>query len=161
MENKTTSGKKGKRGVKPEANTVMPQGDIWSSFYAVAQHWQSDIRFFEDELGFFRLLIDKNFSLLVEASNIEQTRKMASHVTNLEKEREALANQIAKHIKHIAELMENPFAHDAQQFKDEHAKLENAFVDFIKSFRSVKSEVFKLNEHVVHSEKVKRLIDRT
>jgi hypothetical protein len=161
MENKTTSQKTRKRGVKPEANTVVPQGELWSSFYAVAKHWQSDIRFFEDELGFFRLLIDKNLSLLIEAGNIDQTRKMASHVTKLEKERGVLTSQISKHIKHIAALMENPFAQDAQQFKDEHAKLENAFVDFIKSFRSVKSEVFKLNEQVVHSEKVKRLIDRT
>lgn len=160
MESKAKSGKTEKRGAKSGATTLVPQGELWSSFYAVAQHWQSDIKFFEDELGFFRLLIDKNLSLLIEAGNIEQTRKMASHVTNLEKERVLLANQISKHIKHIAALMENPFAQDAQQFKDEHANLENSFMDFTKSFRSIKSEVFKLNEQVVHSEKLKRLIDR-
>jgi hypothetical protein len=160
MESKAKSGKTGKSGLKSEATTVVPQEGLWSSFYAVAQHWQSDIKFFEDELGFFRLLIDKNLSLLIEASNIEQTRKMASHVTNLEKGRVVLADQISKHMKHIAALMENPFAQDAQQFKDEHTNLENSVMDFTKSFRSIKSEVFKLNEQVVHSEKLKRLIDR-
>jgi len=161
METKTKSGKTGKAVEKPADGTMVPQGELWSSFYAVAQHWQSDIKFFEAELSFFRLLIDKNLSPLIEASNIEQTRKMVSHVTNLEKERGVLASQISKHIEHIVALIENPFAQDAQQFKGEHAKLEKAFVDFMKSFRSVKSEVFKLNEQVVRSEKVKRLIDRT
>jgi hypothetical protein len=160
MENKTTS-KKVKRGVKSGEDSVVPQGELWSSFYATAQHWQSDIEFFESELVFFRLLIDKNFSLLIEAGNIDQTRRMASHVTNLEKERGALAVHVSKHLKHIAALMENPFAQDAQHFKDEHAAIEREFADFIKNFRSIKSEVFKLNEQVVQSEKVKRLIDRT
>lgn len=161
MEKKATSGKTEKRSLKSGADTMVTQGELWSSFYAAAQHWQSDIKFFEDELGFFRLLIDKNLSLLIEASNIAQTRKMASDVINLEKERGVLAGEIAKHFKHIAALMENPFAQDAQQFKDEHAVLENRFADFVKTFRSIKSEVFTLNEQVVHSEKVKRLIDRT
>ena len=161
MESKAKSGKTGKRVVKSGTKTVVPQEGLWSSFYAVAQHWQSDIKFFEDELSFFRLLIDKNLSLLIEASNIEKTRTMASHVTNLEKERVILSNQISTHVKHIAALMENPFAQDAQQFKDEHGKLENAFGDFTENFRSIKSEVFKVNEQVVHSERLKRLIDRT
>ncbi len=160
MENKAKSEKTRKRGMKSAAKIALPQGDLWSFFYAVAQHWQSDIKFFEDELGFFRLLIDRNLSLLIDASNIEQTRKMVSHVTNLEKERGVLTAQISKHIKHIAALMENPFAQDAQEFKDEHARLETAFADFTKSFRSIKSEVFKLNEEIVHSDKMKRLIDR-
>ena len=146
--------------MESETDPVVPQRELWTSFYSVAQHWQSDVRFFEDELVFFRLLIDKNLSLLIEESNIEQTRKMAAHVTNLEKDRVALTDQISKHVKHIAALIENSFAQDAGQFKDEHAKLEIAFADFVKKFRSVKSEVFKLNEQVVHSDKVKRLIGR-
>jgi DNA-binding transcriptional regulator GbsR (MarR family) len=159
MEKKAKSGNTRKRGEKSVAKVVLPEGDLWAFFYAAAQHWQSDIRFFEDELGFFRLLIDKNLSLLIDANNIEQTRTMVAHVTNLEKERKGLVDQVSKHMKHIVALMENPFPQDAQLFKDEHAKLETAFAEFTKSFRSIKSEVFKLNEKVVHSEKVKRLID--
>ena len=161
MESKTKSEKAKKPGVSSTKKTMVPQGELWSSFYAVAQHWQSDVTFFEDELSFFRLLIDKNLSLLIEPSNIDQTRKMVSHMITLEKERGELANQISKHIRHIAALMENPFAQDAQQFKDEHARVESTVAGFTKSFRSIKSEVFKLNEQVVHSEKGKRLIAGT
>jgi hypothetical protein len=160
MESKAKSERTQKRGVKSARKVVLQDADLWSFFYAVAKHWQSDIKFFEDELGFFRLLIDKNLSLLIDDNNIEQTRKMVSHVTNLEKERHVLDDHISTHIKHIAALIENPVAQDAQQFKDEHVKLENAFSEFTKSFRSIKSEVFKLNEEVVHSDKMKRLIDR-
>jgi uncharacterized protein YdcH (DUF465 family) len=160
MKSNVKSGTTRKREMKPEPGPGLPEEELWTSFYSVAQHWQSDIKFFEDELVFFRLLIDKNLSLLIEASNIEQTRTMAAHVTKLEKDRVALADQISKHLKHIATLIENSFPQDARQLKDEHAKLESAFAEFVKNFRSVKSEVFKLNEQVVHSDKVKRLIDR-
>lgn len=160
MDNKTNPEKSTKAVSKKEnAKVSLPEENLWPSLYAVTQHWQSDVKFFEDELSFFRLLIDKHLALLIDSKNIEQTRTMVSHVVNLEKDRISLAEKISLYIEHITRLIENPFAQNTQGHKEDHGKLENDFAAFVKKFRAVKSEVFKLTERIIHSEKVKRLID--
>ncbi len=158
MDSKIKKEKLPQQTSEQRATDVSPRAELWQSFYTSAMHWQSDLKFFEDELNFFRLLIDKNLSLFIDPKNIEETRLMVSHVVNLEKERTALHEQISQHTQHISELLEEPSLHDAKQYKQEQARLEKSFSDFLNQFRSVKTEVFKLTERIVHSEKVKRII---
>jgi hypothetical protein len=158
MDNKTTSKRKTGSG-KEIHTTPLPQGNLWPSYHAVAKHWKSDVQFFEDELNFFRLLIDKHLALLIEPGNIEQTRAIVTDITKLENERTKLDQAIDHHIQHIVLLVENPFAQNAQECKSEHEKLESSVASFVKKFRTVKMEVFKLTERIIHSEKAKRLID--
>lgn len=143
----------------PAPGMFIPQEQYLRALYTVTQHWQSDVKFFEDELNFFRLLIDKHLTLLIDPKNIEQTRTMVSHVVGLEKDRVALDDRITLHTQHIADLVENPFVQNVQDYREEHAKLEVDFLSFVKKFRFVKREVFKITEKVIHSEKIKRVID--
>src|SRR5687768_12300038 len=111
MDNKATTKTKTKTASgKKNHTTPLPQGNLWPSYHAVAKHWKSDVQFFEDELNFFRLLIDKHLALLIEPGNIEQTRTMVTDVTKLENERTKLDQAIDHHIQHIVLLVENPFA---------------------------------------------------
>lgn len=137
----------------------IPQEEYVQGLYAVTQHWQSDVKFFEDELNFFRLLIDKHLLLLIDPKNIETTRSMVSQVFDLEKERTTLEERITLHTQHLTDLVENPFVQNLQDYKEEHAKLEIDFPVFVKKFRTVKSAVFKITENVIHSDKVKRMIE--
>jgi hypothetical protein len=157
METAKNSGKEASTETAPKV--FIPQEDFLQSLYAVTQHWHSDVKFFEDELNFFKLLIDKHLSLLIDPKNIERTRSMVSHVSDLEKNRVLLEEKIILHTQHIADLIENPFVQDIQDHREEHAKLEVEFPAFVKKFRAVKSEVFALTEGIIHSEKFKRLID--
>lgn len=157
MENKTKSTKVGAQ--HRLLKSQLPQPELWQSFYALAQHWLSDLKFFEHELNFFRTLIDKNLSLLIDAKNIDKTRTMVSHLISLEKDREKLHQHVLKHAQHITLLVGNAFAQDAQKVKEEHAEIEVSVAEFLKTFRAIKSEVFKLTERVVHSEKAKRMVD--
>ncbi len=91
--------------------------------------------------------------------NIDQTSTRVPHVIALENDRNSLVKKVETHGRHIAALVENPFAHNAQKYKSEHEKLESEFASFAKAFRNVKAEVFKITEKVFHSEKVKKLID--
>lgn len=132
----------------------VPQAELWRSFYALGQHWISDLKFFEDELNFFRILFDKNLSVLIEPINIDKTREMVSRITALEKHRVQLHDKVLKHAEHITLLIENSFSQDAQKIKDEHGKLEDAFVSFVKAFRSIKSEVFALTQRLATPKKL-------
>ncbi len=141
-----------------DQKNFIPQEEFLQSLYAITQHWYSDVKFFEDELNFFGLLIDKNLLLLIDPKNIEQTRAMVSLVSTLEKDRVLLEESITLHKQHIADLIENPFVQSVHNYREDHARLENKFTTFVKQFRNIKSEVFKITERAIRSEKVKRVI---
>jgi hypothetical protein len=133
--------------------------DHWGALYIIAEHWQSDLKFYEDELNFLRKLIDKYFLWLIEEKHLENTRSVADKLSKLEKNRLATDEKLTKHMHHLTALIENPFPYDASVYKNEHKELKAAFSEFLKEFRRVKKAIFELAEHVIDSAKVKRLIE--
>lgn len=134
--------------------------DYVQSLYAITQHWHSDAKFFEYELKFFRLLIDKHLVLMIDTENVGKTRLVVSHLVELDAERVSLEKNIALHLEHITNLVKNRFVQKLKDYSDEHAMLEVEFAAFVKKFRAAKSDIFELTERVVHADKIKRFIDR-
>lgn len=149
-----------KRKIEKRQNSSESSGEekSWQQMFIISEHWLSDVKFFSMELNFLHRLIDKYFMWLVDEKNIESTRKMASHLSKVEMERAALGEKLEDHMRSLANLIENPFSHDAQNGRDNHEKLEALMAAFAKDFRAIKIEVFALAERVVESEKVKHLI---
>lgn len=137
-----------------------PEGKVWESFYVLAQHWKSDLKFYNDELRFLKSLIDKYFIWLLEDKNIKNTRIVANKLTQLNKRCSELDQKVRNHKKHLAALIENPFPHNAQEYKDEHLTLESSLSEFLKDFRKAKNEVFRLTKQVIESEKANHLLGR-
>ena len=137
-----------------------PEKKEWESLYALTQHWQSDLQFYDDELQFLRSLIDKYFIWLVEDENIENTKVLANKLIRMSEKCTQLESRTREHSKHIASLMENPFPYNKQDFKDEHLYLENSLPQFLKDFRQIKREVFRLTTKIIESEKAKHLLSR-
>jgi hypothetical protein len=154
-------GKKGISSPQPGEGSVTPvEPNLWVHLHVLSQHWLSDLEFYEDELNFFRILIDKHLELLIDQKNIAHTRTMISHVQNLETRRAEAEQKIRKHLTHISALIVNPFTQNAQNFKEEHERLESDFLEFVVQYRNVKREVFKLTEQVIASGKINKLIER-
>jgi hypothetical protein len=129
-----------------------PKSHKWIELYALTEHWQSDIRFFKDELRFLHRVTRKYLLWLTDDGNIRKTRSMVNYISEAEAIRNSLALEIDKHMLHIKELIQNPFPYDDSQIQDEHMKLENGFTVFVKNFRSLKEEVFELTERVMDTE---------
>lgn len=142
-----------------ESEPFIPQDQYLQSVYALTEHWQSDVKFFEDELNFFHVLIDKYLPLLIDQKNVEQTRKMVSHVLDLDKSRVLLEERIDLHAQHLADVVENRYVKRLPDYTEEHTNLEKEFSAFVKKFRAIKSEVFKITEQAIHSDKARRIID--
>jgi hypothetical protein len=130
----------------------------WIALSVVTEHWQSDLKFFQDELRFLRTLINKYFVWLIEEENIDKTRRLAARLTEIDHQRTSFEKELDKHLKHLHALLENPFAHDAHEIRQEHEKLEDGYANFVKDFRALKRETFKLTEHVIESEKAQHLL---
>jgi len=130
----------------------------WSEFYVLAEHWQSDMMFFQDELQFLSTLIDKYFMRLTEEENISKTKPLTKTLSGMVTHGQHLAHKILEHSKHLQELMQNPFPYDSQIVKDEHAELEKDLNNFVRALRAVKRETFELTEQVLRTEKAKHLL---
>jgi len=147
--------------VKPEDPSFGGNDEtvLWQQCYVITEHWSSDLLFFNDELGFFRKLIDRYFMWLVDERNIEGTRKVARDLSKLETKVSTIQAKLEHHRRCLFNLMENPFSHNAQDSKDDQYELEALLAAFAKEFRLVKQEVFRLTETVIESEKVKHLLN--
>ncbi|MCA6074102.1 hypothetical protein [Fulvivirga sedimenti] len=128
--------------------------------YYMSEHWLSDMKFYEDELGFLQNLIAKYLMWLIDDKHIEDTRIMVSKLREMDKERDQIESRIKIHFKHIAELIENPFSHDLQSSRDEHAELEIRIAAFMKEFRVMKVKVFRHTEMIMETEKATHLLSR-
>lgn len=126
--------------------------------YIITEHWISDVDFFNDELEFFNGLVDKHFPTFVEQENLSRTLGLATLLPEIQKKNSQLRSDLNLHLKHLADVIEEPFSHDANVCKNEHGRFEARMSDFVKEFRSVKKETFALSKVVLHSEKGRHLI---
>ena len=141
-------------------NSINKGANNWQMLYILTEHWQSDLAFFEDELRFFRSLVDKYFFSLIDEETIAKTRLLVAGLSSLEKRRASLERKIQEHLKHLANFLENPFPYNAKHFRDEHARLEVVVAAYLKNFRQTKKDIFGFVEHVMESEKAKHLLLR-
>ena len=111
-----------------------PPEKEWAGLFILAEHWQSDLKFYADESQFLRSLIDKYFMWLIDEKYIDSTKKLATRLMKLEKRRSQMENSVAEHLKHLANLIQNPFPYDAQAFRDEHGGLEILLTDLSEGF---------------------------
>jgi hypothetical protein len=144
---------------KADSHQVDTGQIMLQQMHVISECWQSDIAFFHDELHFFRKLIDKYLMWLIDEDNIESTRRLVSDLSKLEKRRFSILQRLDRHCRHLANLVENPFSHHAQQCVDDHSEIEVLVAELAKDFRQTKKNVFHLTEHAINSEKAKRLLN--
>lgn len=138
-----------------------PESKEWEKMQVLTEHWQADLKFFQDEIRFLDNLISKYFLWLIEEDNIKETRLIATQLSALENKRQKHERAVIQHQKSYHDLIENPFSHDSQKYMKEHASLESAIAAFVTQFKNLKRDTFELTEHVLESEKVKHLISNT
>lgn len=148
------------QGTSIKKSTHDPVENEWQQFYVLAEHWASDLKFFNDEVQFLSILVDRYFMGLTDEKNVDTTKSVASKLSDVEKRRLALEEDVSAHLHHLANLVENPFPHNAQDYRDEHGALEKTLADFVKYFKAIKKEIFSLTEQVIESEKAKHLLTR-
>lgn len=130
----------------------------WSALYILAEHWQADLKFSEDELRFLKELIGKYFISLIEVEHIDHTKQLVDGLLDLEKKRKRLEKDIGEHLHQLTKLVDSQFLQDTQGYKERHSKLDTEMFEFLKDFRRVKKELFHVTEQIMKSEKAKHLL---
>lgn len=124
----------------------------WKALYKLTEHWQSNLKFYKDNLFFLQRLISKYLSWISKKENIEVVKKIEANLINLDKQCSLLQKKTTKHLKFLAELIDDKSKYDSQQFREEHETLENDISSFVKLFRILKKELFKATEKIMSTE---------
>lgn len=140
--------------------TTDPAENEWKRLFVITEHWRSDMQFFAHELQFLRSLMDRHFAKLIKEEHIDSTKATVSKLGKLENRRSNCEQKIDRHYHHMTNLIEDPFPHDAQSYRDEHGRLEAAMADFVKDFRAIKMQVFHLAKQVMDEEKTSHLLSK-
>jgi phosphomevalonate kinase len=141
--------------------SLRPKGDFtWTAeyreLYILTEHWQSDLKFYKEDLHFLYHLVDKYFISLINKENLEEMRNLSTGLSEANINCDKLLEKTSKHLTHLAELIDDPFKYDSHKFRSEHEELENEISSFIKKFRKIKKETFTDMEPVIQKE-VKKL----
>ncbi len=139
---------------RPKDNYI--QEADWQKLYTLTEHWKSDLQFYNDDLKFLHHLIDKYFMWISKKENIDMVREIEVGLLEMDNRCGALLNRANKHLHHLAELIDNPFAYDSHKFRTEHQQLEDDLATFVKEFRKNRKEVFTITEHVIDGEEMVR-----
>ncbi len=141
-------------GNRPKGNYIL-EAD-WQQLYTITEDWQSDLQFYNDDLKFLHHLIDRYFMWISKKESIDMVREIEVGLLEMDNRCGALLNRINKHLHHLAELIDNPFAYDSHQFRKEHEQLEDDLTEFVKNFRKNRKEVFTITEYVIDGEEMVR-----
>jgi len=139
---------------RPKDNYI--QEADWQKLYTLTENWKSDLEFYNDDLKFLHHLIDKYFMWISKKENIDMVREIELGLLEMDNRCGALLNRANKHLHHLAELIDNPFAYDSHKFRTEHQQLEDYLIKFVKDFRKNRKEVFTITEHVIDGEEMVR-----
>jgi hypothetical protein len=132
---------------------------VWLDFYKLAEQWQSDIKFVKEELRILDTLINRYFLPLLQTENNVSVKMLAHELQQAETQQRCLNQKISRHLRHLRDLVENPFSHDSHAFNDEHVTLEKELIEFGRDLRTVKHKTFEITERFVESEKMKQLFN--
>jgi len=132
----------------------------WQQLYVLTEQWKSDLSFYNDDLKFLHHLIDKYFMWISKKEHIDMVREIEVGLLKIDDQCGALLQRATKHLHHLAELIDNPFAYDSHKFRREQEQLENDIATFVKDFRSNRKEVFTVTDYLMDAEQfVKQVVE--
>ena len=132
--------------------------DKWQGLYQRAEGWQSNLAFHRDELRFFKRILDKYFILLISDTKLDEMRKMSVDTAHKENEVQKLASDCKILFRNIGEFIDLKSSHNEEALRQDFNALERGCNEFETSFKELKTLVFKITEHMLRSEKLKRFL---
>lgn len=131
----------------------------WQNLYSLTERWKSDLEFYNEDLRFLHGLIDKFFMYISKKENIDMVREIEIGLLEMDNRSSSLLEKTNKHLHHLSELIDNPFAYDSHTFRTEHEQLEDELEVFVKDFRKNRKEVFKVTKYTIDTEEMLSKLD--
>ncbi|MBT8265139.1 MAG: hypothetical protein KJO41_03425 [Bacteroidia bacterium] len=121
--------------------------------------WLSELQFIKDEQLFFTDLI-KNYTLqMIEKKHFEESKKLVEHISQLQKKNKVLLSAMRMH-KNELEIMVDGIDQlkEEENYKKKHLDFIKLMNKYLKEYKALKSDIFKLIKEIMIEEKNKRLL---
>jgi hypothetical protein len=117
--------------------------------YVITRHWLSDIIFFEQEITFFKSLI-QNYSLPYGETDFESPCfSIQKQLADIEKQKDILKDSIFVHQNELSTILDKNNTEKQHSYNLIQSQIEAKLFDFIKTFRSVKRELFEASDYIL------------
>lgn len=134
-----------------ETTTPTPNASL--QYYVIAKRWLSDLEFFKIETAFLHRLLDEHFTPLSDQAYILKLRDVGKRLLNLEKEETETNLLLKEQLKRVELMAESMIPEFKEELSVTQAELENNMSKLTNEYRTVKRELFKLVECVMHKNK--------
>jgi hypothetical protein len=127
--------------------------------HKASQDWLMELKFIKDEHLFFEDLI-KSFTLqLIDNRGFEQNIEIIDAINASQKRNNAIINIIKKHDKNLKLLVDGiDQPKEEAAYKKEHRNLMVELNDYLKEYKSLKTQLFGIIKDVLKKEKQKKLL---
>lgn len=132
--------------------------DQWGEMYILTEHWESDLKFYRDDLRFLHHLVDKYFIWITKSENLELVRELMLQVLQLEKDCKKLMARVQEHKSELSKFSMKTNVISLEDSVEHHRELRNSISEFVKGFRANRIEVFRITEYVIDSEELSDLM---
>lgn len=132
--------------------------DQWGEMYILTEHWESDLKFYRDDLRFLHHLVDKYFIWITKSENLELVRELMLQVLQLEKDCKQLLDNVQAHKTELSKFSTDNHGQSIEEAVEHHRDLRTSISNFVKSFRTNRTEVFRITEYIIDSEELSGLM---
>lgn len=144
--------------LRPRPKNGFLQKAEWNELYVLTRHWRSNMEFYNDELKFLQMLINKYFMWLDHDTNIDKVQHLAVRLTKATKDIRGIIGRVDHHLHTLEKLIEHRYHGEELTFRLAHAALEDEITDFIITAREIKREIFSTTEEVAGEERLEHLL---
>ncbi len=121
----------------------------WQQLYLLTRNWQSDMRFYEDKVRFFRHLVNQRLLWVQDEQIVKDLQNLHNKLIDTLAQCKRINDTLQAHIMHYQQFTENPFSQNEDVMRAEHEMLESDFSSFTRYFRALKKEVVTLAEKAI------------
>lgn len=126
-----------------------------------SKEWLSELRFIKDEHLFFEDLITTYTSLIIESGKFSDTTEIADAINKSEKQNNLLIEAVKVHENKLQIMVDGiDQLKEEKAYTKEHSDLIIAISDFLKEYKSLKTQLFDIIKSIKKEDKFRHMIDK-
>ncbi|MFA5297950.1 MAG: hypothetical protein WC389_07055 [Lutibacter sp.] len=122
-----------------------------------SKNWISEIHLIKDEIQFLEHLLSANY---IDVLAIGLHKKIEENVKQIAVQKNA-GNTLLDHISHqeknLSEFLKNESVTDNVNYRENHKKIEKEVNAYVKKYKDIKQQIFKIVEDVMKKKEQKKL----
>ncbi len=131
----------------------------WYEVYILVNHWKSDLEFYREDIQFLQQLIQKYLIWITNKEYLERVTEIRKKGHDLDQKCRDLQESVKSHLGQIVDAIQGKRTVSGEEFRTRHGQMESEYAAFVREFRQIRKEVFKVTEYVIDSEELQHILD--